>query len=290
MIAQALQGTALEGREVRTRPVRDTDEVGFEVPNDDLEPLTAWRIARDACAELDVWPLVGCAGPNTYIGPAIPTIGDQSPQAILRRAEELSWPQSMPPAPVPPDEVNEWWPRVIGGSVVETRRRLGDAPDPAALLERFPEPDSYGLEAWLLDWEERRRPTLAQEPGGVFEDTFAQEFFEPGVALLPTSRPWALPAYVDYWGAGYTYGPEIGEIGHELLAVAMRDWYHRFGAVPWAATNVSVHFVVERPPDNINEAFQLATELSRFSHRDMSYREMARALLHSEFWELFDRP
>lgn len=139
MIAQALRGTALEGREVRTRPVRDTDEVGFEVPNDDVDPLTAWRIARDACAELDVWPLVGCAGPNTYIGPAIPTTGYQSPQAILRRAEELSWPQSMPPAPVPPDEVNEWWPRVISGSVVETRRRLGDAPDAAALLKQFPD-------------------------------------------------------------------------------------------------------------------------------------------------------
>lgn len=108
--------------------------------------------------------------------------------------------------------------------------------------------------------------------------------------MLPTSRPWALPAYVDYWGAGYTYGPEIGQIGHELLTVAMRDWYHRFGAVPWAATGVTVHFVVERPPDNIHDAFQLATELSHFGHRDMSYREMARALLHSEFWELFDRP
>jgi hypothetical protein len=289
VIAQALQGTALEGRAVRARPVRDTGEVGFEVPNDDLEPLTAWRIARDACAGIEVWPLVGCAGPNTYGRRAISTPEDQSPQAILRRAEHLSWPQSMPPAPVPHD-VDEWWPRVVRGSVIETMRRLGDAPDAAELLERFSGPDYAGLEAWLLSWEERQRPTLVQEPAGRFDTVWEADVFEPGIALLPTSLPWALPAYVDYWGAGYAYGPEIGHIGYELLTVAMRDWYDRFGAVPWAATGVTVHFTVERPPGNIADAFQLATELARFCKWDESYRQLARGLLHSEFWELYDRP
>jgi hypothetical protein len=158
------------------------------------------------------------------------------------------------------------------------------------LLERFPEADYVGLEAWLLKWEERQRPTVAQEPRGRFDPSWAVEFFEPGVAFLPTSLPWALPAYVDYWGASYTYGPEVGQIGYELLAIAMRDWQQRFGAVAWAATGVTVHFAVERPPENIADAFQVATELTRFCKPDDSLRQIARDLLHSPFWEIFDRP
>ena len=87
-----------------------------------------------------------------------------------------------------------------------------------------------------------------------------------------------------YWGSGHWID------GPERLVRAIDSWHRRYGAEPYAALGVTLDFVVSRPPQDVNDAFTLATELEPFVKPNASLREGARALLNARHWELYDRP
>jgi hypothetical protein len=153
----------------------------------------------------------------------------------------------------------------------------------AEVLARFPHPDWQGLDAYLLSWEEERQPTLSQEPPGALDEVWSLQEVT-SLALLPTDCPAAVPAYTHYWGA------IDGSNGADRLVSAIRSWYKRYAAEPCASIEVTLAFIVGRPPQDIHDAWQLTTEHDRFIKLDDSIRERARALMHSGWWELYDRP
>ena len=280
VVARALRGTVLEGRDVRTVRILDTPEQAVHVDILGLDVVTAWRAARPVCDQLGRWPVAVEEVPQNVYSRYFYRDGvDQMPRAILERAEHLAWPDVLDF----PDPAAEDWERFITVNVEETMRRVGSAPDMEQLLQRFPAPDLVALEHVLLTYEERHQPTRdGPDPPGATDPIDLG--MASDIALLPTSAPHAVPAYTHYWGSGHWID------GPERLVRAIDSWHRRYGAEPYAALSVTLDFVVSRPPQDVNEAFTLATELQPFVKPNASLRQGARALLNARHWELYDRP
>ena len=282
-VTQAFEGTDLEGREVTPLPVADTGEIGFELDFEGIDPLSAWRLARPVCEGLGLWPVVPDeAGPNVFgrwFYDEVRDGRDQAPAAIIARAEALPWPIDEGRGDATQEFARDWREviRLCRGS---TLRRHGEAPSEDELLRACPDPDYLALERHLLTWEEARRPTTTQEPPGRFDKPLLE--LDNRLVLVPTPHPWAVPAYVHYWGAGSSR--------HEVLVRMLRSWYERYEAVIWAATPVTIHLHVARPIADIFDALAVAAEQAPFCKMDDLLRDRARALLGAGFWELYDRP
>lgn len=165
----------------------------------------------------------------------------------------------------------------------ETRRDFGDAP---AFDEVPATRDAIGFERWLLGWEEQRRPTTEPEPGPHID------WFEPDDAVLLTRLPVSAPedalAYESFFGAA-------GAGRHEALIAVVRSWRERFGATLYANWGTMLQFVVDRPPTELDTAFDLAAEQVRVAPCTTllpgeTIRSHARALLGRGTWFLHERP
>lgn len=64
--------------------------------------------------------------------------------------------------------------------------------------------------------------------------------------------------YIDIYMAGYYY-ESLGHIGAERLASAMKSWHTRYGAEPYLTSGLTLRFVVQRPPTDVRDAFELAS-------------------------------
>ena len=131
---------------------------------------------------------------------------DQSPTAILSRAEAMAWPVDEGLSAATQYFARDW-PSVIRLCREETVRRLGEAPSDDELLARCPQPDYVALERLLLSWEEARRPTTGQKPAGRFDEPFVE--LGRRLVLLPTPHPWAVPAYFHFCGAGSSHNEKL---------------------------------------------------------------------------------
>jgi hypothetical protein len=253
--------------------------VGYELDYNGLDAVAAWHAARPACIELGLWPMA-CdhSGPDVYSRWAYTQDEDRAqwPRPIIARAEQVTWPD-------PPRDATEYfardWVDVIRMCAQGTVRRVGEAPTEQELLTACPDPDYKALERHLLRWEQARRPTVGQEPPGRFDDPLLD--LGTNLVLIPDPDPWVVPAYIHYWGAGSR---------NEHLVRALRSWYERYGAMPYASTGVTLHLVVERPVTDIFDALDVAAQQMPFCKMDDSLRERARALFGAAFWELYDRP
>lgn len=280
-VIQAFDRTGLAGREITAVPVADTAATGYELDIEGISPLPAWQLARPVCAVLGLWPFVpDYEGQNVYSRHFYDEVQDgrdQSPVAIVTRAEAMTWPLQ---GDRPTEYFARDWPSVIRLCRDETVRRIGEAPSEDELRAACPYPDYVALERLLLSWEEARRPTTGQEPPGRFDEPLLE--LGRRLVLLPTPDPWAVPAYFHFWGAGPNK--------NEALVRTLRSWYDRYEAVTWAATGVTVHLHVSRPLTDIYEALAVAAEQQPFCKMDDLLRERARSLLGATFWELYDRP
>ncbi len=282
-LVDAFGATALRGREITAVPVADSGEIGFELDIEGVRPLRAWQLATPVCRELGVWPFVPDErGQNVYSRHFYDEVRDgrdQAPRAILARADTLAWPLKELRSDATEYFARDW-PSVIRLCRDATLQRLGQAPSEQDLLDKFPDPDYLALEHHLLTWEEARRPTSAQEPPGAFDEPMLE--LGDRLVLLPTPHPWAVPAYFHFWGAGSSRS--------EMLVRTLRSWYERYGAVPWAATSVTLHLHVSRRPTDVFDALAVASEQQPFCKMDDLLRERARSLIGATFWELYDRP
>jgi hypothetical protein len=71
--------------------------------------------------------------------------------------------------------------------------------------------------------------------------------------LMPTAKSWEVPACTSFYGAGRSRG-------HEALIRVMEGWWERFGAELIASWGTELQFRVERPPSDIQSAYELALE------------------------------
>lgn len=289
-VARALEGGCLAGREVREL---STDwGVTFAVDIAPVELREAWSEVRALVPSLARWPV---AAMGTWDGPFdersfsrwLYGEEDNSPQAICARALGLTLEDALTRPHLRNAEhyYAISWEDVVAYQVEITRRRVGAAPAVEEVLALDLRPDPVALERWLFDWEEAREPTRAAEPGGH------ADWFEPPdctLLLLPTSLSEEVPAYLSFYGAE-------APGGHERLVALLRSWRERFGAEMVASWGTMLQLRVTAPPQQLNEAFDLAVEHwiaapPTLALPGVTIRDHARTLVDRAEWFLHDRP
>ena len=144
------------------------------------------------------------------------------------------------------------------------------------------------LEAWLMAWEEAKRPTTIPDPGHHL--AWFESFNDDRVALLalPTPTGDDVPLYLNFYEAQSTDR-------RAALAAVFRGWRQRFGAEVVASWGTMLQFVVRYPPQRLEDAFALAVEQDRVAPSTLPLpgvpiRDHARALLGRRSWFLHSRP
>jgi hypothetical protein len=285
-------GTDLNDLEMRPVPVLDTGKMAFcwKVPVDAAHALQAQ--VRPHAETLGRWPVLvpeafdpGQFDRFFYDGGK----GDQSPDAVLGRAEAMTaadvrhvYPTTWP---IPWDE--ETWDRNARIDLDEAAARVGRVPPFTLEDSHEMRPDYHRFERALFDWEEQQRPTLVAENG---EHLDWAPWFDGscGLMLMPTAKPWEVPAYTSFFGADRP-------LGHEALVRIMRSWWERFGAELIASWGTELQFRVDRPPTDTQVAYDLAIEQVAVAESTtagpcVSMPKHARALLGRPDWYLHEKP
>ncbi|MBO9880704.1 DUF4253 domain-containing protein [Xanthomonas sp. D-109] len=102
------------------------------------------------------------------------------------------------------------------------------------------------------------------------------------IALIPTTKPWEVPAHLKMGSWNECPEPEVH------IAV-FRSWFERYGAVVTGVGPDTVEFSVARPPESLEEARVLAREqfiyCADIVHQGVqSVENLARVLLKSGNW------
>lgn len=283
-LCEALSGTSLAGRAVRVSEVPGSTSVGLEVAGRPGELPEAWEEARALVDATDRWPLaVGVRGEDVY-SRFYHHCEAETPDVVLARASGMTFDEAM--QRLPQEDISDYlrsdWTRIVDYSLEETERRIGSAPAREEVDAAIPAPDRLALERYLFEWEETRRPTTRPEEPGFHDPSYVYDV-PYTMAFLPTARGASVPAYTDFW--------TCQRFGHERLVVALEHWQQTYDAEPVANIGTMMCLRVGRPPQTMEDAWQVTVELDRFSDGpDVSLRELARATLASPVWILLGRP
>jgi Domain of unknown function (DUF4253) len=163
----------------------------------------------------------------------------------------------------------------------------GRAPDAAEARREVQANDSvYTLDRWLMNWEERQR----HQPS-TRNDRYLNWFWDGGpLVFLPARRSAEVCVYLDFWGEQASPGATPAAI-----AQIIDYWALQYDAQLIANWGTMLQFVVARPPDNLEQAWQLAVEQDlvaphTLANPGVSVREHARILIDRPTWFLHSRP
>ena len=271
------------------------------------EGLDLWSRFRAALDHTEMWPvLYACWGQflqdwraavieenifmrQIYEWEGEPGSRDVSPDAIVSRADEAMIADVI----AGHDEIySKDLVEQIVYSLEQTEARFGKAPpaDMARdLIAARTIPGYLAFERWLLDWEIENASV-----DDVLVPVYTQyiDWFEPMyqvqiLLLLPTVKPWEVPAFVHWYGAE--------SVGSEAVIALLQKWHRRYGAELVAHYSTMLQFNVGTLPRTIGEAFDLAVEQEAFSPcttvlPGVSLRDHARTLLQANRWFLHERP
>lgn len=296
LVAGALAGTVLDGREVRVLSSGVAPSPVLVVDCGADEVLAAWASARQAVDRTARWPVVvtdwNGGGSNDLFSRFSYGSGDQSPLAVCHRAETVDLESELAALEAAADA---WrcggWDDWLRSQLERTAANFGRAPalDEAKLALGI-DPGQCTLERWLFEWELAAEANGASPPAPYARhlDWFVPEGQPCAVVLLPTIHGWQAPAWLAFFGAE-------GEGRRERLVAVMRTWDERWGAELVAHWGTMLEFVVARPPTTVAEAFPVAVAhdlLARSTLRPagLSVRDHARALVNRTSWFLHDRP
>jgi hypothetical protein len=305
----AVEAAGLAGRElIGLEAAGEGTAVVVEVASGEM--LDAWRRARAAVPEAGRWPVLitapagiapwgqafirsnpfngltqGCSTDPTHVS-------DASPSDVLRGADTLNLPARLGVIV----EHRSAWGRenldlVVDSHVDVTRRLCGRAPTARAVrvaMSGIGDPDR-AADRFLLEWEMANGFDRKMAPDPSYLD-----WFEPaqgdviGLALLPTSRPWAVHAIISSLYDASWYGDDL------VVAIA-RKWFESFGAEPVALWGTMVQLLVDRPPRDLETAYTVAWEQwllaeSTLVGPGIFLRQHARALRGRRSWFLHSRP
>lgn len=288
-VRSALVPTTMPGVEVTELWTGWNAAYAIEIPAARLRE--AWREARIVAADLGQYP---CAFASFTNDPVYEDVferplagGEDSPSELIAAASGISHAQSLdlPHRPAVRAHWRAAWEEVVDVALERTRAAYGDAPTPADIGADDVGRDKYALERRLLAWEQSHAA-----PARPLDDRYL-DWFEPprcSLVFLPIDRSEHVPAYVEFYGAGYRGGPE------RLIATLSR-WRERYGAEVVACWSTMLQLCVARPPSTLEEAVDLAIEhdivaSSTLAGPGVSTRDHARALLGRSEWFLHDRP
>ena len=296
-LERLLRGTVLQDRWVLDLDEAESGEavLGVDVRSAD-EVLDAWRTVERLLPLTRRWPIIAgmvdvSAQPLFDLSTLPSTDRSESARLALRVFAEHE------KAKAHADDEIEGRTRTyrdfLTFHIGNTEHRCGEAPSEAEITGALPDSASeVALDRWLMNWEEQRQPTTGQEGGGHLGWFFASDGPQLILTLAP-SGPLTL-AYTGFWGFEPT--TEYG-FGHSLagLIAVLRYWEDRYGAKLVANWGTVLQFVVERPPESLDAAWDLARQQhliapDTFARAGLATRAHARALLDRRDWLLHSRP
>jgi hypothetical protein len=279
-LAEALAEVSLGSRHVHQVPVSGSPGGFLVVQAQPRHLLAEWQAARELVPVTGRWPLMTTswapspAPGEILVGPGRKFRGSagaaQKLAELRRKRARLML--------VAPDELEGW--------LEDTRRLYGAAPD-FAELQAVWEQDTTAeaVDRWLFAWEERHRPTSEPWPGRYLE-WYAPDDDDCFLVFVPSAVPAESVGFFSFHGAA-DFADDFPAIVH--------SWYERYAALPVAHWGTMLQFIVERPPQTLDEAWELAAEqfavaYDSFGSPPRPLRAAARALWRRPTWFLHDRP
>ena len=292
-----LQGTSLENERIYALPVDETEEEAFAIEVSPNEALDAWQFARGLVDKTGRWPIVTLS----WMGKGEDGLresryfsrfeyqhgddGDVSPAALIARAaktdvDALLLQRSQQALTYSYSNMEEW----IDQELENLEDQLGQAPAREEIEAlRASGVDQRGdIERWLLRWEAER--SEAGELHDGYLDWFESSHEAYYLLFLPTRHSYEALAYLHFFNSD------------NALAIALpRRWHERFGAELVCHYGTMLQFVVERPPEKLEDALQLAWEQEKFAEcttilPGIPLVHHARVLIGRDQWFLHERP
>jgi len=294
-LERLLAGSALAGRPVSCFALPRSGEHVLAVKTDPAALTAEWSVARGLLDQTGRWPVASTSWSTRgtelrdwsfWMDPRgekqLPPLARQA-AASLSGVEALAAIGAARRPDEPLDEMLEF-------HLDATRRRCGDAPDPAAVRAALaPDATEADLDGWLLAWEETRTPTAGPEHADVDDWYYPEpEYDETYLLFLPTRvGPDAL-AYIEF-------NAEDGVAGAttERLIAVLSSWHERYGAQLVAHWGTMLQFAVSRPPQSLDDAWELAGEhelIAPGTDPTTVRRDCARWLWQRPTWFLHERP
>jgi hypothetical protein len=294
-LQSALAGGPLEGRRVLSVPVEGSDDAVFAVECGADELLAVWSDARGRVDTTGRWPVLatdwGGGGLEDVLTPwqrAHPGVTADSIRVDGARqasAAAITWKLSRGGALIER-------PADVSYQVRKTQEALGieqGSPDVPDWMTR----GSWTFfDHWLFRWELEQVGTteLARRVEQAHNGPF--EWFIPPepilLLFLPTADGFETPAYLSF------YGME-GPAGSARLIALLRDWKRQFGAELVAHWDTMLQFLVDRPPADADEAWDIAWQHdvianSFLGQSSVELRHHAAMLMREKKWFLEERP
>lgn len=180
----------------------------------------------------------------------------------------------------------------IGWLIDSSQRNFGSAPAEQDILSRMSSgeiSDYFGLNEWFLKWQVENIG-LEKLAG---EDRTCMSWFEPTypqleqLILLPVSAGPHILAYLHWHGACNNLTPSSIKM--------LMMWQELYGAEITAHYGTMLHVKVTKPPEDIEDAFALATQIEAFAPcttalPGVSLPELAVGLIGRNTWFLHERP
>lgn len=287
-LARLLRGAGVDASGLRALPALPDGEVAWVLPSRSPGWFDDWLALRDLVEGTGRWPVAATGWGDLLNRSTVdPRDGtDRSPAGVLGRVPDLDVDALLDAeeADALPLSLEEWY----EFDIEPTLRRHGHAPTLEEMRAALgDEAGELAIERWVLDWEEERGGTPAEEDGEAGYLAWYEPQTDVQIVLLPRAEPWAAPAYIGSYAAAFC-APDL----HPAL---FRRWHEQFGAEPAANWDTMQQLVVRRPPTTLAEAWEVARAM-RLLWPDttmlsgVAVREHARDLVGRDRWFLHLRP
>jgi Domain of unknown function (DUF4253) len=296
-ISNLLQGSFLEGREIRQLAIDESDQSAFLIQVDRAIALAAWELMRSHLEQTKRYPILTTGwGSDDFFA-----------RFYYQEEQSLGYLQSTSPAAILAEAASPdlagflesqkgrdaaYFEDAVASCLIETSERFGLAPDQsqiAALIQNGTIQSRFDIEKWLFDWELQH---FSDQAGLAAPNTGYLDWFEPDgqtipLLLLPIDNGWDALAYLHWYGAC--------TIGTTVAINFLKQWHQQYGAELVCHYGTMLQLKVGRLPASPAAAFQLAWEQVAIAPctidlPGVSLRDHARALLSTEQWFLHERP
>ena len=301
-IINLLQGTFLEGKEVRQLPIDESSEIAFCLEISEEQGIEAWQLFRSIVAQTGCYPILTDYGNYTDYFSRFYYLEEQQegklqsvvPESIVETFTTDDLIASFLEKQENCGEVEHLLEWKLERDLKDLRTNFGYSPEESeirALIEDGTIQSWKELEHYLFNWElcnlqglERlSKPDLSYLRWYPPEGPFI-------LLLLPIQNGWEALAYL-YWFAASCGG----DCGTRVAMQLLKKWHEQYEAELVGHFGTMLNFTVAKPPNTPESSFELAWEQTAIAEctitlSGVSLRDHTRSLLVADRWFLHQRP
>ena len=302
-IRRVLAALEYGDNEILKLDIEGASEKAYSIEVKGKEAIDLWAEFRTLFDETGMWPVVYASWGNATSTWREAVLNEQ---IFMRRP--FSWDPGNEDKDVSPKQIIARSKNCSGAEIIKnydsiysedlfetieyelekTKNTFGSCPaleDAHQVAEK--EKSIVAYEKWLLNWELDNYPNITADSESGYISWFEPEGQRQSLLLVPVNQPSDVLAYMHWFGAE--------SVGSEVVISQLRDWGEKYGAELVAHYGTMLQFNVASPPNDLQEAFALATEQVALAPCTLalpgvSIREHARCLLDNERWFLHERP